>query len=130
MYNYLIEILLGIISGMFLGITGINPVSLILITLDILKIGNYKSNLGAILFLNIFPITLGSVIEFHKAKNINYSLGFILIITVAFGSFIGSKLLVDNKRIFTDNIIKYITGFLSIFIGIIYILNTYMESNK
>lgn len=115
---------------MFLGITGLNPVSLILITLDILKIGNYKSNLGAILFLNIFPITIGSVYEFNKSKNINYSLGLILVITITFGSYIGSKLLFDNKRFFSDDIIKYVTGFLSIFIGIIYILNTYYQSNK
>ena len=70
MYQFVIKTVLGLISGLFLGITGILPIGLLLIALDILKIGDYKSNLGAILFLNLFPITIGSIFDFYKAANI------------------------------------------------------------
>ena len=61
MYQFVIKTVLGLISGLFLGITGILPIGLLLIALDILKIGDYKSNLGAILFLNLFPISFDSL---------------------------------------------------------------------
>ena len=72
MNQYIIEFILGLISGAFLGVTGIAPTGLILIALELLKIGDYRSSLGAILFLNLFPISLGSVWEFYKAKQIDF----------------------------------------------------------
>jgi len=37
MYQFVIKTVLGLISGLFLGITGILPIGLLLIALDILK---------------------------------------------------------------------------------------------
>lgn len=123
MYKYLIETLLGIISGLFLGITGIAPTGLILIILDYLNIGEYKSTLGAILFLNLFPITLGSVWEFYKAKQIDFKIGFILLMSVFFGSYFGSQLVVGEKYNLSEKTLKYITSGLGFFIGIIYLIS-------
>jgi uncharacterized membrane protein YfcA len=128
MYPFVIEFILGLISGIFLGITGVTPVVVILIILDYLKIGNYQSNLGSILLLNLFPITIGSVYEFYKSNKINYSLGFILLITTILGSYIGSKMVVGNKSFLTDKNIKYITGFLSVFIGIVFLIAAYYDN--
>jgi hypothetical protein len=64
MNQYFIETFLGLLTGGFLGITGIAPTGLLLIAFEYFKIGDYKSNLGTILFLNLFPITAGSVYEF------------------------------------------------------------------
>jgi uncharacterized membrane protein YfcA len=127
MYQFVIKTVLGLISGLFLGITGILPIGLLLIALDILKIGDYKSNLGAILFLNLFPITIGSFLDFYKANQINFSLGVILLASVTFGSFIGSKYVVGEKIVFSVRDIKYITAYFSIFVGIVFLISAYYE---
>jgi uncharacterized membrane protein YfcA len=127
MYQFVIKTVLGLITGLFLGITGILPIGLLLIALDILKIGDYKSNLGAILFLNLFPITIGSIFDFYKANQINFSLGVILLASITFGSFIGSKYVVGEKKVFSVRDIKYITAYLSIFVGIVFLISAYYE---
>ena len=129
MNQFLIETVIGLMSGLFLGITGILPIGIVLITLDILKIGDYKSNLGAILFLNLFPITIGSVFDFYKTNQINFSLGVILLASITFGSFIGSKYVVGEKNVFSVRGIKYITAYLSIFVGIVFLISAYYEKN-
>lgn len=127
MYQFVIKTVLGLLTGLFLGITGILPIGLLLIALDILKIGDYKSNLGAILFFNLFPITIGSFFDFYKANQIDFSLGVILLATVTFGSFIGSKYVVGEKIVFSVRDIKYITAYLSIFVGIVFLISAYYE---
>ena len=79
MNQYIIETILGLAAGLFLGITGIAPTGLVLLILDYFNIGNYITNLGTVLFLNLFPITIGSVWEFYKSDKINYNMGFILL---------------------------------------------------
>ena len=54
MNQYIIEAVLGLISGFILGVTGILPVGVILLMLDYLNIGDYRSKLGALLFLIYF----------------------------------------------------------------------------
>ena len=127
MYQFVIKTVLGLITGLFLGITGILPIGILLIALDILKIGDYKSNLGAILFFNLFPITIGSFLDFYKANQINFSLGVILLASVTFGSFIGSKYVVGEKIVFSVRDIKYITAYFSIFVGIVFLISAYYE---
>jgi hypothetical protein len=50
MNQFLVESILGIIAGLFLGITCIAPTGLVLLALELLKIGDYKTNLGTIIF--------------------------------------------------------------------------------
>lgn len=129
MNQFLIESFLGLLSGLFLGITGILPVSLILIVLDILGIGDYKTNLGSILLLNLFPISIGSVFEFYKSKQINYSLGFILLLSIIIGSFMGSKIVAGDKNTLSIKTIKYITAYLSFFMAIVFLFSAYYETD-
>ncbi len=129
MNQYLIESMLGFLSGLFLGITGIAPTSLILIVLDILGIGDYKKNLGSILLLNLFPITMCSTYEFYKSNQINYSLGLILLLTITLGGFMGSKFVAGDKNTLSKKSIKYITAYLSLFMGIIFLFSAYYEKN-
>ena len=130
MKELLIESVLGLVSGMFLGITGIAPTGIILIILDVLKIGDYKTNIGSILLLNLFPISIGSIYTFYKSKKINFSLGFILLITTILGSYLGSKMVVGKKSFLTDKDIKYITAFLSMFTGIVFFISAYYDTTK
>ena len=128
MNQYIIELILGLICGLFLGITGIAPTGLILLALDYFNIGNYITNLGTILFLNLFPITIGSVWEFYKAKEINFSMGLILLFSVVAGSYFGSKMVVGNKsnKLSTKSI-KYITSLLGFIIGICFLFAAYYD---
>ncbi len=126
MNQYLIELILGTICGLFLGITGIAPTSLILLALDYFGIGNYITNLGTILFLNLFPLTLGSVWEFYKAKQINFNMGLVLLFSIIIGSFIGSKMVVGDSRLtLSEKSIKYITSVLGFIIGIVFFFSAY-----
>jgi uncharacterized membrane protein YfcA len=128
LFQFTVEILLGLMSGAFLGVTGIAPTGIILIALDVLKIGDYKSNLGSVLFLNLFPITFGSVFEFYKSKQINFTLGSILLITTLIGSYLGSKLVVGTtSNALSEKIIKYITAYLSLFMGAIFLYSAYFD---
>jgi uncharacterized membrane protein YfcA len=129
MNQFLVESILGLLCGLFLGITGIAPTGVILIALDLLKIGDYKSNLGAIMLLNLFPITIGSVYEFYKSKQINFSLGSILLLTIICGSFIGSKFVAGEKSSLSTKAVKYITAYLSLVLGIIFLISAYYEKN-
>ena len=129
MNQFLIESILGLLCGLFLGVTGIPPTGLILLALDMLKIGDYKSNLGTIMFLNLFPITIGSTYEFYKSKQINFSLSFILLLTIILGSFVGSKFVVGEKALITIRAIKYITAYLSLFVGVSFLYSAYYEKN-
>ena len=129
MNQYIIEAILGLIAGVFLGITGILPVGLFLIILDYLNIGDYISNLGAILFLNLFPYTIGSFYQFYKTENINYSLGLILFITIIIGSHIGSKYVVGKGYKLSIKQIKYVSAFLGLLMCILFFISAYYETD-
>ena len=129
MIQYLIQLVLGLITGLFLGITGIAPTGIILIALDALKMGDYKSNLGAILMLNVLPISISSFYQFYKSTQINYSLGFILFFSIIIGSYFSSKMVVGKNSFLTVKHIKYLSGLLSLFVGSIFLTSAYYETN-
>ena len=129
MNRYIIELFLGLITGAFLGITGIAPTGLVLILLEYFKIGEYKSNLGAILLLNLFPLTIGSIYEFYKSNSINYELGIILLFSVIIGSYFGSKIVVGSGFKLSIKQIKYITSLLGLLIFILFLNSAYYEKN-
>jgi uncharacterized membrane protein YfcA len=129
MNQYIIELILGLTTGAFLGITGIAPTGLVLILLEYFKIGEYKSNLGAILLLNLFPLTIGSIYEFYKSKSINYGLGFILLFSVIIGSYFGSKIVVGSGFKLSVKQIKYLTSCLGFVIFILFLNSAYYEVN-
>lgn len=127
MNQYVIELILGLIAGFFSGITGILPFGLLLIIFDYLNFGDYRSNLGAIALLNLFPITIGSFWEFYKAKKINYSLGYILLFSIIIGGYIGTKLVVEERFKLSKKTIKYITSGLGFSIGILFLISAHYE---
>lgn len=129
MNPYIIEAILGLISGIFLGITGILPIGIILIALDYLNIGDYISNLGAILFLNLFPVTIGSIYEFYKSKKINFTLGWILLLSIVLGSYIGSKYIVGKGFKLSVKQIKYVSAILALIMMIVFFISAYYEKD-
>ena len=129
MNQYIIEAILGLLSGIFLGITGILPVGVFLIILDYLNIGDYRSNLGAILFLNLFPYTIGSFYQFYKTENINYSLGWILFISIIIGSHIGSNYVVGKGYKLSIKQIKYVSAFIGLTMCVLFFISAYYETD-
>lgn len=126
MIQYLIEFIFGLISGIFLGITGIPGTSLILLALDYFKVSDYKTILGAVLFLNLFPISSGSVWEFYKAKNIDFTMGWILLLSIVAGSYYSSKLVVGENKM-TNKTVKYITAVFSLITTILFFISGYYD---
>jgi len=129
MNQYIIEAILGLICGVFLGITGILPAGIILIVLDYLNIGDYISNLGAILFINLFPFSIGSIYEFYKSNKINYSLGWILLLSIILGSYIGSKYIVGKGFKLSVKQIKYVSAILALIMMIVFFISAYYEKD-
>ncbi len=127
MNSIIIEIIIGIISGLTLGITGIVPTGLILLALDFFQIDDYKTNIGTILFLNLFPITAGSVYEFYQAKKINFAIGYTLLFSIIVGSFIGSKFILNKENKISVKSIKYFTSLVGFIIGICFLISAYYE---
>jgi uncharacterized membrane protein YfcA len=130
MFNIFIYIICGLFSGFCLGTTSFNPVSIVLLILDALKIGNYKSNLGSIMLLNVFPVSIGPTYNFYKKKLINYPLAITLIITITLGSYLGSLLVTRKNSSLTDKQIKYFTGIISLIFGIIFLISAYYSEDK
>ena len=98
--------------------------------MEFFKIGDYKTNLGSILFLNLFPISIGSVYQFYKGKKINFSLGIVLAASVMIGSFISSTFFLDNEKNISPKMLKYITSTLGFSIGIIYFTSAYYHDSN
>jgi uncharacterized membrane protein YfcA len=128
MNENLITVILGLISGSILGVTGFVPTSIILFVLEYLKIGDYKTNLGTMLFLNLFPISGGSVLEFYKHKNINFRMGIILTLTIFISSYICSSFAVGEGSMSVKTL-KYITAVISLIIAILFFYMGYYEKN-
>ena len=126
MNEHLITVILGLFTGSILGVTGFLPTSMILFVLEYFKISDYKSNLGTILFLNLFPISGGSVIEFYKNKKINFTMGIILIITVMLSAYISSKFAVGNGSMSVKTL-KYIIAVISLIVSILFFYTGYYE---
>ena len=129
MNQYIIEAILGILCGLFLGTTGIAPTGLVLLALDFFNIGDYITNLGTILFLNLFPITIGSVWEFYRSKKINFGMGLTLLFSIIVGSYLSSKLVVRDKNKLSTKSIKCITSALGFTIGLSFLISAYYETN-
>jgi len=129
MIQYIIELIFGIIAGIFLGITGMPATGFILLGLDYLKINNYKSILGSVLFLNLFPISIGSVLEFYKTGNIDFTMGWILLFSIITGSYLSSKFVVGSKKKLSNKNIKYITAYFTFVMAILFLISAYYEKD-
>jgi len=128
MIGYIIEFIFGLIGGIFMGITGIPGLAVVMLALDYFKVNEYKKILGAILFINLFPITVGSVVEFYKNKSIDFSMGIILLISTIIGGYMGSKLAFGSNKLSYKSI-KYITAAFSIITGVLFYISAIYDEN-
>lgn len=129
MIQYIIEFTMGMLSGLLMGITGITGLPLLILSFDYFQINEYKKILGAILFVNLFPISIGAVREFYKNKQIDFKMGWIVLLTTMIGSYLGSKLVVGGKAQLSYKTIKYISGIFSVVTGVLFLISGYYEKN-
>jgi len=125
MFNTILIGLIGLISGLLLGLTGILPIGFFIILFKYLEVGDYKTIMGTVLYVLLFPLSVGSVWEFYKAKKLNFFVGNILIITMVIGSYFGSKLVLDERFKLTEKTIKYITAIMTFIFSIVFFITAY-----
>jgi len=129
MIQYIIECITGLFAGVFLGVTGIPTIGLMLLILDYFKLNDYKTILGTIMFLNLFPISAGSFFEFYKAKQIDFRMGLVLLSSIIIGSYFGSKLVISEDYKLSTKTIKYITSGFGALISIAFYFSAQYEKN-
>ena len=125
MFNIILIGLIGLVSGLLLGLTGILPLGFFIILFKYLNVGDYKTILGTVLYVLLFPLTFGSIWEFYTAKKVNFFVGNILIITMIIGSYFGSKLVLDVRFKLTEKTIKYITAVMTLIFSIVFFITAY-----
>jgi uncharacterized membrane protein YfcA len=111
-------ILVGIIFGIMVGITGLFPggfIALILYYLGVFP--DFKVCLGTVLFLFALPFSIGGIYEYHKAGKIDYKFGMILFVMAAIGSYLGAKW--SFYYHFSDKSIKYAQAIISTIISVV-----------
>jgi uncharacterized membrane protein YfcA len=124
MNKILIGSILGLLSGAIFGMTGVSVTGFVIIFLDYFGIQSYKTIIGTLLFLNLFPLTIGSVYEFYKSKQIDYLLGGVLLATVVLGSYAGSLMVVGGNGL-SDKTIKYVSGAVNVFLAVLFFVSGY-----
>jgi uncharacterized membrane protein YfcA len=119
-------ILLGGFSGFLSGFTGINSIGIVLAGLSISQIiTDYKSIIGTIIYVLIFPTSIGSLWEFYKSGKINFLIGNILLVSVFLGSYMGSLVVLSNKYKISEKTIKYVSGIFALTMGGYFITSAY-----
>ena len=126
---YIIEIiiLIGLVFGILLGITGLIPIGLILVIFDYLNIGEYKKNMGAIMLLNMLPLSIGSFYEFSNTNNVDYKIGLLLFVSIVIGGYFGSKIVLCYNLIISIKQIKYIASFIGLTTFVLFFMSAYYE---
>jgi len=120
--RYILTIILGFFAGITSGSLGVSGAEIILPGLIILNIvKNFKISIGTTLLTILPPLSIGSVYEYYKRKQIDIPISLILMITIFLGAWVGSKLVKDVS----NTMLEYLTGFFFIFVGIFFLFNAY-----
>ena len=125
-YNIIIVIILGLFGGILNGVTGLSGIGIILMVLSFTNIINdYKTTIGTVLYILMFPTSIFGVIEYSKNYKIDFGIGNILIITLLIGAYIGAKLSILYKYNLPDKTVKYISAFIALFTGFYFLISAY-----
>ena len=125
MFNIILICLVGIIIGLISGVTSILFSGFAVLSLKYLDVGDYKTILGTMLYVLLFPLSIGSALEFYKAKKINFFVGNLLLITLIIGGYFGSRLVLNDYYNLSEKKIKYLTAILSLFSSSLFFYEAY-----
>jgi len=125
MINQIIIALLGLFVGLYSTTVGGVAASAIMmyVLLHYKIIVPYDKLVGTLLFISAFPIALTGLYEYYKRKQIDYYSSLILVITISFGMYIGSKYnFIIEDQYGVQLITKYKNLFNSLCFGLLSIL--------
>jgi uncharacterized membrane protein YfcA len=125
MFNIIFICLIGLILGLISGSTGNLFTGFAVVLFKYLSVGDYKTILGTVIYILLFPLTIGAVWEFYKAKQINFFVGNITLISLIIGGYFGSKLVLDERYKLSEKKIKYISAILSFLSGGLFLFEAY-----
>jgi uncharacterized membrane protein YfcA len=124
MKNTVIFIIIGVISGIINGLTGLGHAGAILIGLTLSGVINsYDTMVGTALYSQLFPVVALGVWEFYKRKQIDYYAGNVILVCLVFSVFIGSWL----KQYISSRYTKLTTAFLLLLTAFKFLQDAYNE---
>jgi uncharacterized membrane protein YfcA len=122
MNKTLIFAIIGVLSGLINGLTGLGHAGAILIGLTITgAISDYSTIVGTALYSQLFPVVAFGVLEFYKRGQIDFYAGNTILIFLIFSVFIGAWL----KQYISNKITKTITAILLVITAIKFIMDEY-----
>jgi len=99
MNKTIIFIIIGILSGIINGLTGLGHAGAILIGLTLSKtMSDYSTIIGTALYSQLLPVVAIGVWEFYKRGQIDFYAGNIILICLVFSVFIGAWLKQNYKN--------------------------------
>jgi len=109
MNNTIIFIIIGILSGIINGLTGLGHAGAILIGLTLSgTISSYDTMVGTALYSQLFPVVAFGVWEFYKRKQIDFYAGNVILVCLLFSVFVGAWL----KQYISSRFTKVVTALL------------------
>jgi uncharacterized membrane protein YfcA len=124
MNNTIIFIIIGILSGIINGLTGLGHAGAILIGLTLSGVINsYDTMVGTALYSQLFPVVAFGVWEFYKRKQIDYYAGNVILACLLFSVFIGAWL----KQYVSSRYTKIITALLLLLTAFKFLQEAYYE---
>jgi uncharacterized membrane protein YfcA len=125
-FSIIFTILIGLITGLFTGFTGLSAMGIVLMALTSSHIiDDYKTIIGTVLYVLMFPTTIAAVLEYHKQDKINFLVGNLLLISLLVGSYIGAKITLSSKYKISEKTIKYTTSFIALSMGTYFFITAY-----
>jgi uncharacterized membrane protein YfcA len=124
MNKTIIFIIIGILSGIINGLTGLGHAGAILIGLTLSKtMSDYSTIIGTALYSQLLPVVAIGVWEFYKRGQIDFYAGNIILICLVFSVFIGAWL----KQFVSNKITKIITAILLLLTAFKFLIDAYNE---
>uniref|UniRef100_A0A6C0K143 Membrane transporter protein n=1 Tax=viral metagenome TaxID=1070528 RepID=A0A6C0K143_9ZZZZ len=119
-----IFIIIGLLSGIINGLTGLGHAGAILIGLTLSNtISNYSTIIGTTLYSQLLPVVAFGVWEFYKRGQIDFYAGNIILTCLVFSVFIGAWL----KQFVSNKITKTTTAILLLLTAFKFLLDVYNE---
>jgi uncharacterized membrane protein YfcA len=119
-----IFIIIGLLSGIINGLTGLGHAGAILMGLTLSKtMSDYSTIIGTTLYSQLLPVVVFGVWEFYKRGQIDFYAGNILLVCLVFSVFIGAWL----KQFVSNKITKIITAILLLLTAFKFLLDAYSE---
>ena len=109
MNKIIVLVIIGALSGIINGLTGLGHAGAILFGLSVTNvITDYNTIIGTTLYTQLLPVVIFGVLEYYRRDQIDFYAGNILLLSLLFSVFIGASL----KPCFSVKYTKIVTAFL------------------